>query len=297
MGGYPTDVPAALTPNRSSDIFIILFKSISANREHFMISIAINGMCGRMGRLILQTGFNDPEIMVAVGIDNPDNPDFGKDLGTLAGQEAYGIAVGTTIEQPVDVLIDFSSPEGTMACLDVCVKESTAMVTGTTGFTDAQIEKIRGAAHKIPLVLAPNMATGVNVMFSLVRRAAELLDAEFDAEIIETHHRFKKDAPSGTAKKLVEMIALGRKTDSPDVTFGRKDDTGERRPGEIGVHSVRAGDIVGEHRVVFSTLGESIEICHRAHSRRGFARGAIRAAKFIAGKKPGLYTMFDVLGL
>ena len=262
-----------------------------------MISVAINGVCGRMGRMILRLAFDDPEVMVAVGLEHASHPDIGKDLGRIAGGDAYGIAASDKIEQTVDVLIDFSSPEGTMNHLDACAGQKIAIVTGTTGLTEGQMERIRETAGKIGIVQAPNMAVGVNVLFSLVRGAAGLLGEKFDAEIVETHHRFKADAPSGTAKQLVRMIADGRNIETPKVVYGREGRPGQRPPGEIGVHAVRAGDIVGEHRVIFSTLGESLEIIHHAHNREGFARGAIRAAKFIAGKKPGLYSMSDVLGL
>jgi 4-hydroxy-tetrahydrodipicolinate reductase len=262
-----------------------------------MISVGINGVCGRMGRTILAVALDDPKLKVAAGLEGARHPDIGKDLGTLVGRAKCGIAVGNEIDVPLDVLLDFSSPAATMERLKTCARKKIAMVIGTTGLSAAQIKAVRAAARKTPIVFAPNMAVGVNVMFALVRNAAGLLGGGYDAEIVEAHHRFKKDAPSGTAKNLVEMIKKGRGDAGAKIVFGREGMTGERGAGEIGVHSIRAGDIVGEHTTIFSTLGETLEITHRAHGREGFARGAILAAKFAAGKKTGLYTMADVLGL
>ena len=262
-----------------------------------MIKIAVNGVCGRMGRMILGLAFQDEEIEVAAGLEHPGHGDLGVDLGTLAGGGETGVKVTQSIKENIDVLIDFTTPDATMNALWTCPESNTALVIGTTGHSREQHAAIEDAAKMIPIVLAPNMSVGVNVMFELTRRAAELLDDRYDVEIVEAHHRFKKDAPSGTAKRLVEIVAEGRGAKKPAVVCGREGMGGGRKPGEIGVHAVRAGDIVGDHTVTFTTLGERLEITHRAHSREGFARGALLAAKFIAGKPPGLYTMHDVLGI
>ncbi len=262
-----------------------------------MIKIAVNGVCGRMGRLVLSLAADDPEMEVVAGLEHKGHVDIGQDLGSLIGRKDWGIPVSTAASEAADVLIDFSLPPGTIAQTERCLEHETAMVIGTTGFSPEQVETIKAAAKDIAIVFSPNMSIGVNVLFALVRKAASLLDAGYDAEIVELHHRFKADSPSGTAKKLVDMILEGRQTKSPQIVFGRHGRTGERKSGEIGVHAVRAGDIVGEHRTIFSTIGETIEISHRAHSREGFALGAIEAARFAAGGKPGLYSMADVLGI
>ena len=275
-----------------------------------MIRAAVNGVCGRMGRIILALALDDEDIEVVAGLERPDHPDLGADIEMPAGRPASrGLLlprpvssdtvpeVSQSLTEDVDVLIDFTTPDATMNVLRTCAESNTAMVIGTTGHSREQRAAIEEAAKKIPIVLAPNMSAGVNVMFELTRRAAELLDERYDVEVVEAHHRFKKDAPSGTARRLVEMIARGRGIENPGVTYGREGMVGERGGGEIGVHSVRAGDIVGDHTVMFATLGERIEITHRAHSREGFARGAILAAKYVVGKPARLYTMRDVLAI
>ncbi len=277
-----------------------------------MIRAAVNGVCGRMGRTILALALDDEDIEVVAGLERPDHPDLGADIEMPAGRRALpapprGVfslsrpvssdTVSQSLMENVDVLIDFTTPDATANVLRTCAESNTAMVIGTTGHSREQRAAIEEAAKKIPVVLAPNMSVGVNVMFELTRRAAELLDERYDVEVVEAHHRFKKDAPSGTAKRLVEMVAEGRGLENPGVTYGREGMVGERGGGEIGVHSVRAGDIVGDHTVMFATLGERIEITHRAHSREGFARGAILAAKYVVGKPARLYTMRDVLAI
>ena len=271
------------------------------NRNHFfedvMINIAINGVSGRMGRMILSLVQDAADIAVVAGVEHAGHPELGADLGSLIGKKDLGTAVTETINVPVDVVIDFSLPQGTMATLARCCADKTSLVIGTTGFDAKQIAEIGRAAGEIAVVFSPNMSVGVNVLFALVRRAAGVLGADYDAEIVETHHRFKADAPSGTAANLVKMIAEGRGEATPDVVYGRHGNPCKRKPGEIGVHAVRSGDTVGDHRVFFSALGETVEIAHRANTREGFARGALLAARFVVGKKPGLYTMHDVLGL
>ncbi len=262
-----------------------------------MIKIAINGVSGRMGRMILALIREETNIAVAAGTEHAKHADIGIDLGTLIGKKNTGIKVSDGISSPVDAMIDFSLPESTMALLEKCRANKTPLVIGTTGFSKDQIAEIECAAKEIAIVFSPNMSVGVNVLFSLVRRAAAILGEDYDAEIVETHHRFKVDAPSGTAANLVKMIVEGRGIEKPDVSYGRHGNPCKRKSGEIGVHAVRSGDTVGEHRVFLSTLGETLEIAHRANNRDGFARGALLAARFVVSKKAGLYTMGDVLGL
>ena len=195
-------------------------------------------------------------------------------------------------------MIDFSLPAGTMRRLDTCVEREIPMVIGTTGLDDHQTGKVRAASKIIPIVFAPNMSIGVNLLFSIVGSVARALGEDYDVEIVETHHRFKKDAPSGTALKLAEAIAEATGRDlKKDARYGRRGAVGERASSEIGIHAVRGGDVVGEHTVTFATLGERVELTHKAGSRETFARGALRAAKFLLTQKPALYSMLDVLGL
>jgi len=262
-----------------------------------MIRVAINGVCGRMGGVILSLALEDKEIKVVAALEHHGHPQLGADVGALTGRAGLGVPLSHALTAETDVLIDFTEPEATMTALETCQDKNIAMVVGTTGHSTEQRAAIEDAADKIPIVLAPNMSVGVNVLFELVRHAAAMLDDGYDVEIIEAHHRFKKDAPSGTAKGLLESIIEGREIENPQVIYGREGLTGERKRGEIGIHAVRAGDIVGDHTVLFATNGERIELTHRAHSRQCFARGAIQAVKFIFGKPPGLYTMSDVLGI
>ncbi len=266
------------------------------------MKIAMLGM-GRMGREIVRNATEEGMEVVAA-IDKDDSPAVGEDAGTLAGIRALGVNVTGSgnlaeilEESKPDVVIDFSSPT---ACLEnsavVCAKRIN-MIIGTTGFSDGELRELKKNIESsgIGAVISPNMSVGVNVFWDLVRNATGLLKG-YDIEITEAHHRFKKDAPSGTAKKTAEIIAeeLGESL-SDSVVYGRKG-IKERQAGEIGIHAIRAGDIVGEHTVMFSTLGERLEIIHRAHSRRAFSSGVGMAVKFIHGKK-GIYGMDDVLGL
>lgn len=261
-----------------------------------MLKIAVNGACGRMGARIAALVFEDTELKLAAALERQGHPSIGKDIGTVAGCGEAGIRVSTALDAPVDVLIDFSSPESSVAVAGVCAQKNVALVVGTTGLNPQQIERIRQFSSKIPCLVSPNMSVGVNAMFGLVAQTAKMLGMDFDIEIVETHHRFKKDAPSGTALRLAEKIcdATGRKMEK-DVIYGRQGITNERPTSQICVHAVRSGDVIGEHTVVYGNLGERIEITHKAHTRDTFVRGAIRAAKFLAHKPPGMYSMADVL--
>ena len=221
-------------------------------------------------------------------------------MGELVGLPCK-LALSADVEAALaaaDVLIDFTRPEGTLAHLDACTRSGKAMVIGTTGFAQAQKAHIAEAAKRVALVMAPNMAVGVNVTFKLAETAARILGDGYDVEIVEAHHRHKVDAPSGTALKLGEVVARALGRDLSDcAVYGRQGDTGERDPKAIGFHSIRGGDIVGEHTVIFAGAGERVEVTVRSSSRMTYALGALRAAKFLRGRKPGLYDMFDVLGL
>ena len=263
-----------------------------------MLRIGINGAGGRMGRRLVALVSESSDMSVVAALECDDNDLLGRDAGEAAGIGTIGVPVTTEIDAPPDVLIDFSSPGSTVARARECAKAEIALVVGTTGLDAGQVSALEAAARTVACVYAPNMSVGVNVLAKLVKLAAQTLGPDFDVEIIEAHHRFKKDAPSGTALKLARAAAegLGRELDEAAV-YGRHGIVGERTAQEIGVHAVRAGDIVGEHTVLFGALGEHVELKHSAHSRDTFARGALRAAQFVADKKPGMYTMEDVLGI
>jgi len=263
-----------------------------------MLRIGVNGAAGRMGQRLVSliTAADDLELVAALEADG--HVALGRDAGELAGAGHVGVAVAASIEARPDVLIDFSSPESSVRRALDCAKVKAALVVGTTGLTPDDVSDLENAAKNVPCVFAPNMSVGVNVLAKLVRQAAAALGPDYDVEIIEAHHRFKKDAPSGTALKLAEAAAKGLRRNLSDVAvYGRHGKPGERTPQEIGIHAVRAGDIVGEHTVMFAALGEHLELRHSAHSRDTFVRGALRAARFVAGKKPGMYSMEDVLGI
>ncbi|MCS6975635.1 MAG: 4-hydroxy-tetrahydrodipicolinate reductase [Gemmatales bacterium] len=261
-------------------------------------TVGINGACGRMGMRLIQLAHEDKELHIGAALESPHHPDLGKDIGELTGLRHLGVPL--TAEVPgnvrLDVVIDFSTPEGTMHILRICQERRIPLVIATTGHTADQKREIEAAAHEIALLMAPNMSLAMNVLMKLVQEAAKVLkNRDFDVEIIERHHRFKKDAPSGTALHLARLVQgiMGQK----HIRHGREGLIGERPGEEIGVHAVRVGDNVGEHTVVFTTLGETLELIHKAHSRDCYARGALQAAKFLADRPPGRYSMADVLGL
>jgi len=263
-----------------------------------MLRVGINGAAGRMGRRLVALVSERDDMIVVAALECDDSSALDRDAGQVAGIGPINVPVTTEIEARVHVLIDFSSPDSTVARARECAKAEIALVVGTTGLDAKQVSALDAAARTVPCVYAPNMSVGVNVLAKLVKLAAHMLGPDFDVEVIETHHRFKKDAPSGTALKLARAAAEGldREFDEAGV-YGRHGIVGERTAQEIGVHAVRAGDIAGEHTVLFGALGEHVELKHSAHNRDTFVRGALRAARFIAGKKPGMYTMEDVLGI
>lgn len=262
------------------------------------LRIALTGAAGRMGRRICALAATDPEVNVCCAMESSGSPHVGDDAGVLAGIGASGLRISKELNADFDVLIDFSSTAGTVAILDELEARKRPIVIGTTGHDAQQIRRIQKASESIAVLKAANMSVGVNVILRLVREAAALFDASYDVEITEAHHRFKVDAPSGTALALRDAVVKGRElagTPTAGTIHGRSGQTGARTAGEIGVHAVRLGDTVGEHSVAFGALGETVTINHSAHSRDTFAAGAIRAAKWLAGRKAGLYGMDDVL--
>ena len=249
-----------------------------------------------MGRTLIELVLRSPGLELAAALEAPGNPLIGKDAGELVGASC-GVKVASEFASG-DCLIDFTRPEGALAHLERCLERGTRMVIGTTGFSDAQNERIAQAAKRIAIVQAPNMSAGVNVAFTLAETAARTLGEGYDVEIIEAHHRHKVDAPSGTALKFGALVAraLGRDL-ARHAVHGRRGEVGERDPKAIGFHAVRGGDIVGEHTVLFAGEGERLEITVRSSSRVTYAMGALRAARFLADKQKGLYDMQDVLGL
>ena len=266
-----------------------------------MTRIAIAGAAGRMGRTLVNAVLESKEeIAVSVATVLSDDPFLGTDIGLLAAGKNIGVQTCSDLQTAIDefdVLIDFTSPEATMAHLEICRQAGKAIVIGTTGLSQEQQEVIRQASG-IPVVYAPNYSVGVNLSLNLLRQAARVLGDDFDVEIVEAHHRMKKDAPSGTALKMGEVIAeeLGR--DLQEVAVYGREGMGEERDSKtIGFATVRGGDIVGDHTVVFAGMGERVEITHRASSRMTFATGAVRAAGWLGAQQPGVYSMLDVLDL
>ncbi|MDH4202344.1 MAG: 4-hydroxy-tetrahydrodipicolinate reductase [Phycisphaerae bacterium] len=261
-------------------------------------ALVINGSAGRMGRRIVALACESRQFDIVGATDYPEHPDLGKDAGLLAGIEPINVDLTAQFPDSADVMIDFSLPQAADTAIDYCSKNSVALVMGTTGLSASQLAKLKTASGKIAIVQATNMSLGMNLLFATVGKVAKALGAEYDIEIVEAHHRFKKDAPSGTALSLAEAVCKETGRDYPDsLVHGREGKEALREKGTIGMHAIRAGDIVGEHSVIYSTLGETITISHSAHTRDTFVRGALRAAEWLVGQKPGLYNMQDVLGL
>jgi 4-hydroxy-tetrahydrodipicolinate reductase len=262
-----------------------------------MTTIAINGAAGRMGRRVAALAIEGGQFDVAAALEAAGHEAIGRDVGELAGVGTFGLAVAEAWGEPPQVVVDFSTPEGTLSLLAACRAGGVPMVTGTTGLTESQQAEIADAAAGIPIVKAANFSVGINVLLGLVAQAAKALGDGYDVEIAEAHHRFKKDAPSGTAIALARAIceATGREY-GESAALGRGGRQ-PRKPGEIGMHALRLGDTVGEHAVHFGALGETVTLSHSAHTRETFARGALRAAGWIVGRPPGLYDMRDVLDL
>jgi len=265
-----------------------------------MMRVAVAGASGRMGRMLIEAVLGSSDARLVGALDMPGSPALGRDAGDFLGRST-GVPITDSLEsglEQAEFLIDFTRPEGTLAHAAACARRGVKMVIGTTGFDEAGRAAIREAAGRVAMVFAPNMSVGVNVTLKLLETAARILAEGYDIEIIEAHHRHKVDAPSGTALKMGEVIAnaLGRDL-SKVAVYGREGVTGERDPSTIGFATVRGGDIVGDHTVLFAGIGERIEITHRAASRTTYAHGSLRACRFLADRDTGLYDMHDVLGL
>ncbi|MBW2215897.1 MAG: 4-hydroxy-tetrahydrodipicolinate reductase [Deltaproteobacteria bacterium] len=266
-----------------------------------MIKAIVAGAAGRMGKRIIHMIQQNEEITLAVAFEMPDHPNIGEDAGQVAGTGESGVRIAGSLEEVIDqgdMLIDFTAPQATLENLRAAVSQKLAMVIGTTGITGDMLEEAEALAGKIKCVLAPNMSVGVNVMFKIAGEMARILGNDYDMEILEVHHRQKKDAPSGTAIRLAQTMAdtVGRDLEEVAV-YERKGIIGKRTDEEIGIQTWRAGDITGEHIVMFGGIGERLELIHRAHNRDNFARGAVRAAVWVMAQPDGLYDMQDVLGL
>lgn len=262
------------------------------------IRLAIHGAAGRMGKRLVALGSNDAELKVVAAIDSPNNPAVGQDAGLLAGVSEIGTTLTDDWPQGVDAAIDFSVPDGCAAALAHCTAQGIPLVVATTGLTESQTADVRAAAGKIPVCWAPNMSLAVNLTMRLAQQAAAALKnvpQGADVEILERHHRFKEDSPSGTALKFGELIA--KEMGLTEHVHGREGQCGARRSSEIGYHAIRTGDDPGQHTIVFGMLGETLELRVGASNRDCYAQGALAAAKFLVGKPAGLYDMFDVLGL
>lgn len=264
------------------------------------VRVAIAGAGGRMGRMLVEASLGDAGVTLAAAFDRAGAPGVGRDAGEWAGTPC-GVVVGDDARGAIaaaDCVIDFTRPEGALLHLQLARELGKAVVIGTTGFSAAEKARIADVATTIPVVFAPNMAVGVNAVFRLLEVAARILDQGYDVEVIETHHRHKIDAPSGTALRMGEIVAheLGRDLKECAI-YGREGVTGERKAETIGFSTIRGGDVIGDHTVLFAGLGERIEITHKSASRMPYATGALRAARFLAGHQHGLFDMQDVLGL
>ncbi len=266
-----------------------------------MIKLAVAGAGGRMGKAILTLAHRDRAFQIVGGLERSDSSALGQDIGPLIGTEPLGAFINHDpyrILEEADVLIDFTHFSATEAHLKAALKTKTAYVLGTTGLDEKIKKSLKTASKSIPIVQSPNMSVGVNLLFKLAEITGKALDEDYDIEMTEAHHRMKKDSPSGTALKLLEILVEARKKNiKKDVVFGREGETGARPRGQIGVFALRGGDVVGDHTVSFLADGERVELTHRATSRDAFAQGALKAAKFVFKKKNGLYSMFQVLGI
>lgn len=266
-----------------------------------LIKVVITGAAGRMGQRLLTLTQESPGLTLVGATETSDHPSLGKDLGDVLGGPKTGIRLTgdlNTLLAACDVVIDFTTPAATLQHIDLAVRHQRAMVIGTTGFSSEELQCLREKARAIPCVMAPNMSVGINVLLQIVGKVAQALGDDYDLEIVEAHHNKKKDAPSGTALHLAEALASAKQWDLQETgVYERHGLIGQRKTKEIGIQTVRAGDIVGDHTVLYGGPGERIEITHRAHNRDPFVRGALRAAQWVVRQNPALYTMKDVLGL
>jgi 4-hydroxy-tetrahydrodipicolinate reductase len=279
---------------------VISFGNLKLETKIQMMKIAIAGATGRMGKMLIEAVLNSPDAQLVGALEHDSCPLIGEDAGAFLGKKT-GVAITADITKALsgtEFLIDFTRPEGTMAHLAVAQKTGSKMIIGTTGLSPEQIDALKKASTNLAIVFAPNMSVGVNATFKLLEIAAKMLNEGYDIEIIEAHHRHKVDAPSGTALRMGEVIAeaLGEKLDDVAI-YAREGHTGERKVGSIGFATIRGGDIVGDHTVLFAGEGERIEISHKSSSRQSYAQGSLRAARFLQNQTAGLYDMQDVLGL
>jgi 4-hydroxy-tetrahydrodipicolinate reductase len=266
-----------------------------------MIKAIVAGAAGRMGGRIIHMILKSREVELAAAFERPDHPSVGGDVGEAVGLGHLGMRLAGSLEEVADsgeVLIDFTTPECTLENMRVAASKGLSMVVGTTGITGDALKEVEALSKKLRCVMAPNMSVGVNVMFRIAGEMAKLLGNDYDMELLEVHHRLKKDAPSGTAMRLAQILAEATQRDLQEVAvYGRKGMVGERTDKEIGIQAWRAGDITGEHTVMFGGIGERLELTHRAHNRDNFARGSLKAAVWVVNQPLGLYDMQDVLGL
>jgi 4-hydroxy-tetrahydrodipicolinate reductase len=265
-------------------------------------TLLVAGVPGRMGSAVVRAAAEEPAVKVVGAVARPGTAARGRDIGTLSGVSALHLPLrddfgAALADARPDVAVDFTTPESAVDFAEACARQGVPFVTGTTGFTVAQRERLDRVAARIPLVTSPNMSVGVHVMLEAASLLGRVLGTGWDTEVLELHHRLKKDAPSGTALRLAEVVAKARGQDASVLRLARAGQVGERPPGEIGVQTLRGGDVVGEHTVFFLAPGERIELSHRATSRDQFAKGALRAALWVRGQPPGHYGMRDVLGL
>lgn len=266
-----------------------------------MINIILTGAAGKMGMRIIHLTSGMPDIRLIAAVESKGHAMIGKDAGEVSGCGRLNLPITNPLElteKKGDVIIDFTEPGSTINHLEEAERNKVPIVIGTTGFNENQQIRLKTAALKIPCVQSPNMSVGVNLMFKVLAQIAKVTQDDYDIEILEMHHRFKKDAPSGTAVKMSQILSETLERDLTEVgVYSRHGIIGERKEKEIGIQTLRGGDVVGEHTVIFAGMGERIEIIHRAQSRDTFARGALVAARWVSSKKPGLYDMQDVLGL
>jgi 4-hydroxy-tetrahydrodipicolinate reductase len=266
-----------------------------------MIKVIIAGAAGRMGARLVALMEESAALTLVAAVEKKGHVAVGEDAGELAGCSSNLVTIEDDLSACIgrgEVIIEFSSPEATLDHMRIAAQHRKPMVIGTTGFSAAELDELRGLARQLPCVFSPNMSVGVNLLFKVIAEMAKALHEDYDIEVIEAHHRLKKDAPSGTALKLAEVLAKSLGKDlAQAAVYTRKGMIGERKRGEIGIQTIRAGDIVGDHTVIFGGMGERLELTHRAQSRDTFARGALRAARWVVKQPPGLYDMLDVLSL
>jgi 4-hydroxy-tetrahydrodipicolinate reductase len=266
-----------------------------------MVKVVITGAAGRMGSRLVALVKDSAFLTLAGAVESKGHHSVGEDSGEIAGCGRTGVPISDDLSgliERAEVLVDFTTPAATLGHLKVVAQHRRGIVIGTTGFSPSELEELKAAAKLLPCVFSPNMSVGINVIYKIIGEMTKILGDDYDIEVIEAHHRLKKDAPSGTALKMAEVLARSVNRDLAQVgVYARKGLIGERPRGEIGIQTIRAGDIVGDHTVMFATMGERIEVTHRASSRDTFARGALRAARWLVKQPPGLYDMSDVLAL